>query len=331
MKKNLFFLAAAALMAAACSNEDGDKASMPAKINVKTTMSAAITRTSTEYQGAALDAASSPAIYVVKEGTTAITNGYFYQNITATVSGAALTTGSTTLYFPQDKTDVDVYVYAPKKDNVADLTAGISHTISSDQYTKANYLASDFVVGKQNVEYDNDGDATADEDQEVTIKLFHAMSKIKLVITDADGQTSTLGQLKMATLSNIKPTAVVYPVKSPGASDANSALATNETVGTASGDPVIVKLLDTDTDSSSEGATTSTTLYGIVPPQTLASALTLTIGNNTYATEANITNTLAPGYEYTFNVKLTQAELTVTSVTIEPWTSAGAGTDVDVK
>jgi len=323
MKKNLFFLAAAALMAAACSNEDGDKASMPAKINVKTTMSAAITRTSVEYQGNALDAASSPAIYVVKEGTTAITDGYFYKNIAAT--GTSSLTTTPTLYFPQDKTDVDVYVYAPKKETGIDnLTTGISHTIETSQYTKANYLASDFVVGKQNVTYNADN-------ADVTVKLFHAMSKIKLVITDADGETSTLGQLKMATLSNIKPTAVVYPVKSPGASDVNSALATNETVGAASGSPVTVKLLDTDTDSSSEGAATSTTLYGIVPPQTLASALTLTIGANTYATEANITNTLAPGYEYTFNVKLTQAKLTVTSVTIEPWTSAGAGTDVTVK
>lgn len=322
MKKNLFFLAAAALMAAACSNEDGDKASMPAKINVKTTMSAAITRTSTEYQGAALDDESSPAIYVVKEGTTAITNGYFYQNIAAT--GTSSLTTTPTLYFPQDKTDVDVYVYAPRKDEgIDDLTTGISHTINTNQYTKAAYLASDFVIGKQNVAY-------SESDASVTVKLFHAMSKIKLVITDADGKNTTLEQLKMATLSNIRPTAVVYPVKSPGASDENSALATNETVGAASGDPVIVKLLDTDTDSSSEGAATSTTLYGIVPPQTLASALTLTIGTNTYTTTDNITSTLDPGYEYTFNVKLSQAKLTVTSVTIQEWSEGTAG-NVTVK
>jgi len=324
MKKNLFFLAAAALMAAACSNEDGDKASMPAKINVKTTMSAAVTRTSDQYQGSALDTESSPAIYVVKEGTTAITNGYFYKNIAAT--GTSSLTTTPTLYFPQDKTDVDVYVYAPRKnEGIDDLTTGISHTIDMNQYNKAAYLASDFVIGKQNVEY-NANDAN------VTVKLFHAMSKIKLVITDADGQTSTLGQLTSATLSAIKNTCTVYPVKAPATADGTNDAMTdagtpaNNTVQNVSGSETLT-LLSVGTSGADALAYT---LYGIVPPQTLNSTLTLTIGGNTYATESAINTELKSGYEYTFNVKLNQAKLTVTTVTIQEWSTSSAG-DVTVK
>lgn len=321
MKKNLFFLAAAALMAAACSNEDGDKASMPAKINVSASLNtAAITRgTGIDLQSARLDAESHPGIYIYKTGSTAVaSDGYIYKNteVTAVNGTSGLLTTGTTFYFPQDKKGVDVYVYAPRQTEVADIgTTAIDFSVSEDQYNKAGYIASDFVFGHQTLAY-------SASNTNVEVRLYHALSKIIFQIKDANNSYE-LNDLKEVTLGTVKKDASINISKSISS---NSDLATTGAVTLGTTDATISFFNST----SGDAVPAEAKVAAILPPQDIfGKTLTIKVGDATYtgtipeAVASSGKAELAPGNQYTYTISLTQSSFTVTAVSIAEWTTTG--------
>lgn len=335
MKKNYFFLLTVATFAlASCSSDDaqvGNNNDTPAEIRINTSIGQlSVTRaTETTYdsssggiQETALDGdlitnSTPPAVYICKDGKTAKTNDYFYKNIDATAIGAggALTTGSTVFYFPQDKTAVDVYVYAPHQNDVTELSSassgGIQFSIQTDQSTKANYLKSDFVFGKADVAYSS-SNATA------SVTMQHALSKIIFKIKRKDN-TTDISDLTQAEISNISPDVTI----------SMDAISTSlpASVGTASGTPTTVYLAKSTGDTRPTDYSTEDVCC-IVPPQTLNSDVTLTFSGQTYTTSSKVTTTLDAGNSYTYNITLDQSNLEITSVTITSWTNTSNNINV---
>lgn len=333
MKADKFCLMAITVLAlTACSNDDSaDEALQPLTISASMD-GMSVTRSSSDYQNQKLVAGdSNPAVYVCQAGgtTTNYLPGSDYANVALTAADAA-GNGSTftgaTFYFPQDKGNLDVYMYAPREATSPSLTA-MPITVSAAQYTKAAYLASDFVFGKAT------GVTYASHTANIT--LYHAMTKIKLVIRDINNQNvSGLTKVELGPAGELIKTSATVNIK--GDVTDNTSINTLNLVTTGSTTTGTVTLFDASATGSPDSNVwtdgTSNTLYGIIPPQNAnAVKLKLYFGTTTYeAFLSTASMVLAPATEYTFNVKLSQTSLTITTVEIVDWTRP-AGINVEVQ
>ena len=317
--KQLRYIAAllATFALAACTNDGQREVREPASLNVNTNI-AGSTRT-TLYSGLqenALSTSVTAAVYVYREGTKTVTNGYGYENIPYAYNSTAGAWKHQTLFFPTNWGDVDVFVYAPRSATMPEGVSVIPITVQTDQSTTAGYLASDFVFGRSNVDYTYPTITT-------NVTLYHALSKLILNFTDVNGANSTLGNLEKVTLGTstyaVRLNAYVditTPITAVADISANNAVTTLADYG-------IVTMLDV----SNETTTTPWSVACILPPQTLPTEgtnLTLTFSSgNTY--EGILNATLVAGYTHTYTVKIDQESLTFSGTTIQPW-SYGWGT-----
>lgn len=298
----------ALLALVACAEDARQETVGQADLQVNTSMSGA-TRTAS-YNGlqeTELNPSVKAAVYVYREGTTAKTSGYGYENIEYKYENEAWR--HPTVFFPADHTDVDVFVYAPRASAPEGVTT-IPITVATDQSTQAGYLASDFVFGKTNVDY-------AYPRATPNVTLYHALSKLILNFTDVNGATSTLG-----TLTKVQLGTATYAVRLNAyvnittTISAVADIATTNAVTTLA-DYGIVTMLDV----SKETTDTPWSMACILPPQTLPTEgtnLTLTFSTGkTY--EGILDATLVAGYTHTYTVKIDQETLTFSGVTIHPW------------
>ena len=333
MKTNkLFIVAAAGMVLTACSFDDtlnkleyDDRTPTELRINAKMS-EIIVTRGLTDTQNEQLNNSSTPAVYVAKTGTTTYnyassgaSSYYDYSNVamTSTAAGTGNTssltiTNTTTIpafYFPQDKTALDVYLYAPREATSPSLTA-MPITVQSDQTTQTDYLKSDFVFGKVV--------GVAQSSPTANITLYHALTKVKLLIKDNKGNAITgLTKVVLGTTANkIKTNATVdistlvdNTSETTRTSTLNSAVTLGSTEGT-------VTLFD------NASSWDNSQIYGIIPPKQDAKDIpvTLTIGGSDYTGFLQTsTLTLDPGKMYTFNVSLSQSALTINTVEIVNW------------
>ena len=339
-KNKLFLVAVAGLSLTACSFDDTlskleyDNGA-PTELRISSSMSnMTITRGLTDTQNTQMNNDASPAVYVVKTGTeianyasSGASSVYDYSNVAMRSTAGSLNTSTlaiadqTTIhafYFPQDKSALDVYLYAPREATNPSLSA-MPITVQSNQTSRENYLASDFVFGKAT----NVAQSTATAD----VTLFHALTKIKLVIKDNKGNDITgLTSAVLGTSSNKIITDATVNIKADidntDETTRTTSLNNAVTLGTTEG---IVTLFS---DNSSWD---NTPIYGIIPPRQNASTidLTLTIGSSQYTGKLqSSTLTLDAGKMYTFNVALNQSELTITTVEIVDWSAASQNTTV---
>lgn len=315
--RRLTYFIMTALLLAACTDDTRQKTGRQATLHVTTSMTGA-TRTA-KYSGLQENALSTDinaAFYVYREGTTAVTNGYGYENLSYDYNTTQAARTHQTVFMPADWADVDVFVYAPRVASPAGITT-IPITVQADQSTQAAYIASDFVFGSANVDYVY---PTATTD----VTLYHALSKLILDFQDVNGVTSTLGSLQKVELGTetypIRLDAYVNittPVSSAADVAANNAVTTLATYG-------IITMLDV----SKETTDSPWSVACILPPQTLPNEginLTLTFSTgNTYT--GILEATLTAGCTHTYTVTVDQEQLTFSGVTIQPWGS-GWGSD----
>lgn len=346
--KRFILLAVAASALSACSFDNRELeygTDSPVAFGVTTSLGVTSTVTrgggaTADLQSTQLNESSTPAVYVVKHSTSSPTyDNHNYANIevhpTPSVSGNSMdlmntttTTSKQFFYFPQDKTSVDVYVYAPRKDTSPSLTA-MPISVQPDQSTDANYLASDFVFGKTS--------EVAYNTSTVSVQLYHALSKLKLIIKDAQNEQNVTGIKKITLGTNESKILLDANVNLDGTVTENktgdilnhvsmtsSSNETNDAVVTtkSSGSEGIITFFE---DNSAWTANKEP--IAVIPPQVLTNkTFTIDFGGDSNKYTGTFGDlTLAAATEYTITITLNQGTLDITTVSIAPW-ATGADT-----
>ncbi len=288
-----------------------------------------VTRGTFDPQATKLNTASSPAVFVTNDGsTTDYITGSDYSNIkltatdgTGNASNLAIKSGETptAFYFPQNKGDLTVFLYAPFQTDAT--IASTTITVSEDQYNTEGYLASDFVFGNATATYSGTDPKTA------KITLYHALTSICLKFSDVKGN-------KVSGLTEVTLGKSGSEIKKKAAIKLNATLTDNNSVATSgvvttntsegTGVVTLLKTGETGADAWTDG--TSEYVYGIIPPQDAADIdLVVKIGTSEYTAKLSSSAlAMSPATQYTFNVTLGQAELKIESVQITDWTKPAA-------
>lgn len=350
MKKNRFYLLAAMATAvislSSCIYDDEVATNAPnpelsqdeIKISAEMQGVESTTRAASDLQGDNLDDWTTTGIFVYKTGKTAavaaatgVTGYAGYANITVTGTTPATVTDplatanitltpSSKLYFPVDKTDVDVFVYAPYASSFTDVTS-MPFTVDADQSKDVNYRASDFVFGKGTADYDGTPAKTAQ------ITMSHALTKLTFYIEDIGGVAGNISDIslgdvyKKATIDMSKTiTTAGCVTTSSDDADKGTVKVSNSTDNTS---------LYTDVKTVSAG--TQPGVSAIIPPQSGMSdaagpTVSVTINGTTktaYLGSATFTS-FEPGKEYKYTLKIKTDEVIVVVVSIVDWVAGTA-------
>jgi len=318
MKTKVFMtMAALALMAAGCNNEDemdnwNGEIRLTSGIEVQTR--------ATHDLDESLKNGETVHVWVddAKTPTVTVTISKLYENSQLTVGEYGTLTGGTPMYFPQTGNKVNIYALHTN----AVLTGStfpeseLTHTVATDQKsstttTGGGYQGSDLVFAKK-TEVARTSDA-------VELKFNHLLSKIEVVLVQGAGSPS----INKVEILNTQLEAKFTPFK------------TQDFRVTASGDITDKNPIEIDTDLTSvtdaEGADDSKKKLNeaIIVPQTLTTGTefiritTREGGVLTYSLSEEKEFAPATKYRYTITANLT--ELKVTS-SISPWGDGGSGT-----
>jgi hypothetical protein len=325
MKKYLLFIPlslASAFLLTACGS-DADDVSPDTPVRTPIYLAASLASPTTTRGTADIQTTEFPStythgvgVYIYRDGKTANENpdNYGYTNIkydvdaTSNTGDLALATGTTQPYYPNQKTAVDVYAYAPYQTGTAPFTG---MTVEADQSTDANYTKSDFVSGKADVAYDKD------EDTKHEVTLSHRLSRIKVVLVAGSGVTNDALTGAQVVLNNISRQFDFAPLSTNTGTDL---IVSNVTVVSGSTDVTMGTL-----GTATAGDDASRTLYAVVPPQTIAASTNLFTINLSTANSSAV-YTLAPstaqtfdaGKQYTYTITLAATALSLTT-TITDW------------
>lgn len=227
-------------------------------------------------------------------------------------------TTNTTMYFPVDNADVDVYLYAPYKSPITQTNMCVEHTVALDQSLTAGYLDSDYIYGKATATY-----AT----KTASVTMYHAMSKIIFKVVD---QGVDPAQLQNITLQQVyKTTTINMPQAIPGGGMTCGGAATDNVAVATDLDNIIVwGSTGTGAVSASDAVTFGAAV--IIPPQTTHANAKVSVVVDGSTSTANFNGiTLAPGKVYTYNLRLIGQSLSIQLVSITDWQSGGAAQNLD--
>jgi len=326
MKTRFFMtMAAAALVLAACNSEETDTWAGEIRLSSGVETQQVTRSIATGLQGNQIADGVHVGFFinenVEKDATTIYT-----QNLDYTANGSGGFSG-TAVYFPQSGNGVNIYAYAPWKDDSSLALSGTyAFSIQTDQSTDANYLASDLLWGQpmklkaeSTTEYES-ANPVARTKNNVNVSFKHLLSKIQVTLKPDAASGLTTADFKGAKLEilSVLP-GVTLTLVDGSISDASG---TTTTV-------IAAAYSKTETPSALTAA-------AIVAPQTFTKGtqfmkVTLATGGELFYTLPNGDTDkdlkLASGkiYKYEITVKLTQ--LTVTS-TIEDWAVIGSGDPV---
>ena len=354
MKKNRFYLLAAMATAvfslSSCIYDDEVATATPngelSQEEIKITASMAGTEVNTR-GGNALQATTVAdytklGIFAFKSGqtnslasSTGVVGYAGYKNLQVTghtsVTGGEKLTTSSTMYFPLDNADVDVWVYGPY--DAANNSASISSipiTVQSNQTLDADYLKSDFIYGKATAMYSTDKTASVD--------LYHALTKVTFNIDELEtGNAAQISEIKLVDVfpsATIDMTATINTTPTSGDPYLNNG-ATNVTTTTGSRGDVVVCDKTNDANIYTDA---KTGVSAIIPPLTATelnnatnpSKVSVTIDGvtktaNIYqATGTGALTELKPGLAYTFTLKIKSDEIIVVVVSIVDWVTGSS-------
>ncbi|MBQ7413901.1 MAG: fimbrillin family protein [Prevotella sp.] len=214
----------------------------------------------------------------VKDASGYITDG---DNAEMTADGSGNFTG-TTLYFPEDGSNVSVNAYAPYNASfTGKMEEAVAFSVAADQTTDANYLASDLLCGAPSGENAYNRTTPA-----VPLVFTHMLSKMNIKFTFS-GETDV--DLKGATVSilNTKPSTTLK------VSDA--------TLGEASGTASAIKAVTFAADATEFVAS------AIIVPQTVGAADFIQISladGRTLTAPLKSETSFVSGKAYTYTVKI---------------------------
>ena len=290
MKTNYLFIGMAALMMAACSNNENEPQVNDGRIAVSFAGGITLTRATTD----AWEANDGIGIYMLEHGTKTVADGAANREYVTNAGDGKFTPAEVeqTIYFPLNADEkVDFIAYYPQ----TDLTGDIYKVDVSDQKTPAHIdlLRSDNATGK-------DKNATT-----VDLKFFHRLSRVEVELTAGEGVSDT-------ELAGMSITLDKQPVKA----DFNVL----QNTLTAGQDLATLTL-----NTAADGKTAS----AIILPQEGVSgrSLELTLKDNTVLTwpvEADRTFEQGKKTIFTITLKRTPVGTEVeVNATIEPWDTQG--------
>lgn len=303
MRKELIF-AAAALMLAACSNDESmDNWAGEIRLSSALQTQEVQTRgTSQTLQGTKIASGVKVGVFINEEnGGTSTT---YTQNAEYTSNGEGGWNNPPTTYFPQSGAGVEIYAYAPRQTDFASVTGKYTFTVQPDQNSEVadekGYLASDLLWGKpaQN--------PVARTSSPVAITFSHKLSKIDVTLTAGDGLTAD--DLANAEVSIVKPRRNVDIAM-------NTGVLSDPTTAANTDDVLMAKLPNS----------TTLTASAIIPPQSFAQdaqfikVKLVSKGELFYTLPAAITLNEGKVYKYEITVNLTG--LSLYSKEIVDWTA----------
>lgn len=187
MKTKLFLtLAAAAIVLAGCNKDDNEVVdNWNGEIRLSSGVSLQQTRAFSSMD-TQLPNGQTVAVYVDKvNGGTEI-----YGNNVLTANGSGAFTGGTTMFFPEDKSNVNIYAFHTNGTLAVQFPAlAITHTVKADQSAEANYLSSDLLYAANK--------AVAYTKSAVPLTFYHMLAKVQVAIKSGNGNPDLTG----ATLS----------------------------------------------------------------------------------------------------------------------------------
>ena len=307
MKKDLLSISLAALTASvvftACSSDELETTPVAPKSNViNLTSSLAQTRAASELQTNAVSTDVKVGAFGVS-GSSTISNG---NNNQYTVASNGNLSASSNMAWPSDASaTVSIYAYAPYQSGWAYNSAN-TFSVSSDQSSDANYLASDLLYAKA----ENKTQTT----DAIALNFTHQLARINVKITKSSDADININGAAVYII-NTKPSTTLNP-------------STGE-LGAASGSETAIKVATLSSDAA-------TTVYGIVVPQSLEANtqfIRIVTSEKTLVAKLGSAVNIESGksYNYTANIKKsgsgggdepggdTEVELTLGSVTLTGW------------
>lgn len=172
MKTNYLFIGMAALMMAACSNDENEPQVNDGRVAVSFAGGITLTRATTD----AWEANDGIGIYMLEHGTKTVADGAANRKYVTTAGDGKFTPDGVeqTIYFPLSADEkVDFIAYCPQ----TDLTGDVYKVDVSDQKNPANIdlLRSDNAVGKDK------------STNTVDLEFFHRLSRVEVELAAGEG------------------------------------------------------------------------------------------------------------------------------------------------
>lgn len=304
--KNYILLTAAALMLAACSNDENLDTNAPVELRLTSGLEV-LTRTT---HGLDTQLKNGEQVHVWVDD--AITDKELYPNNILTAGDQGVLTGSETMYFPETGNGVDIYAIHGNFPQDADFTnfrdTEQTHSVEQDQKSSGSgYAKSDLVYAKS-TDVSRSGNPTT-----VNLTFAHLLSKVEVVLVRGAGYPN----INKVEILNTQLGSKFTPDKT----EENIAVTVS---GTEGENPIEI-----DKDLTSKGNATGTDESkknlneAIIVPQTLAKGTpfirvtTNEDGELIYKLPEETTFAPATRYRYTITANLTGLEVTAT---ITPWT-----------
>lgn len=314
MKTKVFMImAAAALVMAGCSNDENEVAD---NRNSEIRLSSGVSVQTRAFDGmdTQLPDGRTVAVYVDKTGGTP----QLYGNNVLTADGNGSFKGGTTMYFPEDKSAVDIYAFHTNGTLAEAFPAtAVTHAVEADQSGETNYLKSDLLYS---VSKNNAVSKTA-----IPLTFYHMLAKVQVAIKAGAGTPNLDGATVSIIGTRLK--ADFTPDKSADINNATPATAQAARAGmiavtTTDNAAADIKLSNTVTT----GTDFTSAVYNdaVIVPQTVAQGskfikVKLSNGSELFHKLANGT-TFESGKKYQYQITVDLIGLTVTS-TVVNWDS----------
>ena len=308
MKTKFFYFAAAAMMLAACSNDesvnevqDTDFISLTAVVQNNVTRASL---TDAEAQNTQFEQGQSIYVEAYKHGvnTTYATGTY------TTIDGAGTLSGSIKYPYTDGVVgNVDIIAYYPTTNESNNVTSALTtFTVSSSQTSKDNYQNSDLMYAKAGTEGDGLAKGNTHE-----LTFNHALTKIIVNLT-ADESINDNGLTKL------------------------TAVKINNTYLTANILQGVCQSAKTDDETATDidiFGTTKTSHQGIIVPQTITKGtvfITITYNEQelTYSIPdggSDVDKQFVKGNVYTYSFTLSATGITLQSSSITNWANGSTG------
>ena len=300
MKKvNYLFLAAAALMLAACNNDENEMTTGPVAARITAGIDALQTRT----YDATWENGDAIGITTITDASTTKTQ---YDNIEYTTTGDGRFTSTTPIYF-QDMEAVTFSAYYPFSGTSGTAAGTISKTITAYDQSAGSQKNIDYMFATGATASKTNPDVKFTNDGSTDARFKHKMAK--LTFNFKAGDDIDLTGMSDFTVSGLKM-------------DGTFNTATGEATATATATAQDLTITETPVDANTH--TRSLIVFPQDKPDNFR--LTITVDGETYAANFTLPNsatTIDASKEYTFNVTVNKTAISVSSATIKPWDDGG--------
>ena len=307
-------MAAVALAMTGCSNDENEGMD---NWNGEIRLTSGVTVQSRAFTGMDTQLPKDQTVTVYVDKTS---GRQIYGNNVLTAYGNGTFTGGDAMYFPEDKSAVDIYAFHTNGTlATAFPTAAITHAVEADQSEETNYLKSDLLYAAKK---DNAFSKTA-----IQLTFYHMLAKVQVAIKAGAGTPDLTGATVSIVGTQLK--ADFTPDKTADINYSNAAAAQTARAG------MIAKTADNNTAADIKLSNTVTTgtditnaVYNdaVIVPQPVAKKakfIKVTLSNGTELFhELETATTFESGKKYQYQITVNLTGLTVTS-TVADWDPVG--------